>query len=674
MDFKLKFSDIIKHLGLGIAMCALAVMIVPEISSAISSSIDADKILSILDSTGIVGQVLLLIFAYILGLLVQTAISILYGHGFNGMSIDEYCYSARLFGRLSDDDFPNWVFWSSRPGKVLRELTDQTELKLKSETRSEWLILNQLFEGIYCILLVGLITLTILSTQVPQLLKIAIYSVCIFQFVASRVQYFILHQAYSLSAAIINFALFIVAGSIMCSYQEDNKFLFMAIGMLLTFLCARFFAKRHLLSMDSLNVTDRTALNKLLRQTGLPTAFVLVRTNSARHLDKALESIAQQNYPSIKVILLEDAVPRKGEGNKSVENCVRDCEEKFSGLNILYYRSDRSGPSALTDEIHELFLKVSTDGDISIMLDSDDYFASEEVISDIVTKTYRSGAGICVSTFELFGRMSLNYAKDYHNLLVKRISRLKLPLKYNLHNRLMHKELVNDIYHISTIGWVKSYRRQVVEEYVSLKNRSRYSSFVMKHSLRIYEDFPDILALLSCKEGICAIHNPSHRFRKEEGSVTTAVGVDNYSTQIPGFLAVTCLMAEKAAELVQLPEGTPEFIRKRFTVFKFIQYLDVVLDKQLSNDACLKTDDSGYFCAKDFVVNYLQLQNEALRDSGRTDTGNSGDWLMEAYLNEIQVIEKEKIMDFKHKDLHTQVIREGIMRFNYFITEPLTQR
>ena len=107
MDFKLKFSDIIKHLGLGIAMCALAVMIVPEISSAIYSSIDADKIRSILDSTGIVGQVLLLIFAYILGLLVQTAISILYGHGFNGMSIDEYCYSARQFGRLSDEDFPD---------------------------------------------------------------------------------------------------------------------------------------------------------------------------------------------------------------------------------------------------------------------------------------------------------------------------------------------------------------------------------------------------------------------------------------------------------------------------------------------------------------------------------------------------------------------------------------
>ena len=168
MDFKIKFSDIIKHLGLGIAMCDLTIVLVPQISSAVTSEADKlspvlENIRSVFDSTGIVGQVLLLVFAYIIGLLVQTVISILYGHGFNGMSIDEYCYCARQFGRFSDRDFPDWVFWSSRPDKVLRELTDQTELKLNSETRSEWLILNQLFEGIYFIMLVGLITLTAIS-------------------------------------------------------------------------------------------------------------------------------------------------------------------------------------------------------------------------------------------------------------------------------------------------------------------------------------------------------------------------------------------------------------------------------------------------------------------------------------------------------------------------------
>ena len=674
MDFKIKFSDIIKHLGLGIAMCALTIVLVPQISSAVTSEADKlspvlENIRSVFDSTGIVGQVLLLVFAYIIGLLVQTVISILYGHGFNGMSIDEYCYCARQFGRFSDRDFPDWVFWSSRPDKVLRELTDQTELKLNSETRSEWLILNQLFEGIYFIMLVGLITLTAISGEIPMALKIAIFVVCFFQFLASKIRYFIRHQLFSLSAATLSFLLFIVAGAILSCHKVGNKYLFMAIGMLLTFLCARFFAKQHLLSMGSLCSSDKSSLDKLLCQTGLPTAFILIRTNTAKYLGKTLESIAKQNYPSVKVILLEDSVLRKDEAPMSVEDCIRTYEERFSKLNVLYYKSDKSGPCALSDEIQDLFLKVSTSRDVAIMVDSDDYLACDEVVSEIVTRIYRSGADICISSFEIFGKMSLNYAKDYHNILVRRISGLKLPLNYSLYNRLAHKDLVDDIYHISTIGWVKSYRRSVIENYVGIKRRSGYGDFVRKHGLRIYEDFPDILALLSSKAGVCAIHNPSHRFRKEEGSVTTSVGIENYRVQIPGFLALACMLSKAAASLTWQPKGTADFIRTRFSVYKFIQYLDVVLDKELAKAECLISEDGRRFGARDFVESYLQLLDEALSEVEGTKERSDGQWLKMAYLNEMKVIEKEKIMDFKHKELHYQVICDGIRSYNEFANQ-----
>ena len=228
---------------------------------------------------------------------------------------------------------------------------------------------------------------------------------------------------------------------------------------------------------------------------------------------------------------------------------------------------------------------------------------------------------------------------------------------------------MDDIYHISTIGWVKSYRRSVIENYIGIKRRSGYGDFVRKHGLRIYEDFPDILALLSSKAGVCAIHNPSHRFRKEEGSVTTSVGIENYRVQIPGFLALACMLAKAAASLTWQPKGTADFIRTRFSVYKFIQYLDSVLDKELAKAECLISEDGRRFGARDFVESYLQLLDEALSEVEGTKERSDGQWLKMAYLNEMKVIEKEKIMDFKHKELHYQVICDGIRSYNEFANQ-----
>lgn len=659
MDFKLKLSDIIKYLGLGVSVLLTCLFVYGYLPyetrmniSALFAKFDLEKISGFLDFAL---PILALVLIYIIGLVVQTLFRLIYGEGYNGMSINEYCFYVQKFGKHLKTEFPSWVYWSYQPDKVVLELTDQTELKLKSETRSEWLILNQLFQGLHFIFLVSLIVGFCLVD--PIWFRYVFISIVALLWISSRWSYALKIPWVSLVLTALQFGFLVSSvffvkddpGALDITIDINNLFAVLSGGLVLTFFCARFFARKHVLSIGNVASTDKEALDKILLEKGLPTVFVLIRTNSGEYISETIRHAASQTYPNIKVIVLEDKNRKEKDRSKpeSIYDIVTKANDGIEGrrkLNILYYKSEKTGPYDLSMEIRDIYLNYSTDKDISIIMDSDDYFASDNVVQEIVTRMYRTGADICLTGFEVFGKMSLNYSKNYHNVLVKEIANLSHALRYSLWDRVFHKGYLDELFLVSTIGWVKSYRRPVMawykdmldsygHPYIKELHKEKYQGreFITK-----YEDFPDFLCLLRKNVRITAIPIPSHLFRKEEGSVTTKVNRDNYDMHIPAFLSMTYKMYDMAKDKYEFVDGAKDIILNKFLVYKYIQYLDVIIKKNMVEKEDERLDYSG----SDF----------ASRMSDMLEYIGAEKWTEKVYRSSYEQIMQRSIITFKYKE------------------------
>lgn len=626
MDFKLKLSDIIKYIALGLAVCVIFFLgFENAVDSQNKDVLEFMKSFEkgfygrflkhlkyLFESISFLGPILAIVFIYILGLIIQTIIRIIYGVTYCGMSISEVSFFIKKFGKYLGYDSPDWLFWSFRPDRVVMDLTEQTEIKLNSDTRSEWLILNQLFQGLHFISLIALCVAYIPLFSENRILVSIFGITVVLLLIFSR--FFPTRPLLSLLA---NLSLIVTVMILLCITGSFNAFSIVKICpviLLLTYFCAIYYARKHILSMASVSVSDKESLNNILLAHGVPTAYILIRTNSDKYISDTLESISIQTYPNIKVIILEDKDASETiYDNVNIINKEK-CEEK---LDIIYYKSDVTGPYNLSVEIRDRFLDLSSDEDIAIILDSDDYFASNSVVSDIVTKMSEKDANICVSSFVPFGKMSLNYAKNYHNKLVKKLAKLRLPLTRSLYNSICHPNLIEDIHHISTIGWVKSYRRPILEKYKQLMDYGK-EVYIERWNIELgnkygndikvskYEDFPDILVHLLKEAKIVAISSPSHRFRKEPGSVTTNGDVMNYKVHIPAFLILTGVIIKNAykKEIASKNQeksfkfnfvaNADKIVVNQFIPYKLIQYWDIVKDKcsrgeiDLSGEAFIK--------------------------------------------------------------------------------------
>ena len=50
---------------------------------------------------------------------------------------------------LSLSGIPDWIYWTDKPDIVIQEITEQTEIRLNSESKSEYFLLNKLFQGLF---------------------------------------------------------------------------------------------------------------------------------------------------------------------------------------------------------------------------------------------------------------------------------------------------------------------------------------------------------------------------------------------------------------------------------------------------------------------------------------------------------------------------------------------
>ena len=617
-NFKIKLSDIFKYILLGLVEAAIVIAVIgtdkitpaakkflnqereayvhkdttiavarqdttftyslSQADSSQSEIIEASKTVALT-----VIPIATIVLLYIVGYLTQSIILLIYEGRFLGTGITEVAQFIRHNPRWISrkDKYPDWIHWSDNPGKVIDTYKEHLEASESSGQNAEYLYSNQLFQGVtFALTVAGLYSS---------------FGDCIWAPLAALVLIYISNKFnYTFLPYILAFATCCVIALI--GSPDCWRW---AICLVLAVIFAVQLAKTQIIRLGIIaKDTDDRLFDRVLRRFGQPKAYILIRAHQKEFLEETLASVANQDYPNIKVLLLIDK--NSGEYNKIVKiaETFRTGERK---LNISWSKAKTSQAAALAHEIRGIYLKSANDDDIAIMLDSDDLFYSPYSVSRIMTKMYKTKSDICLLAFETFGENALNYAKNGHNELVKEVARERrswTPKQLDAEKR---------IHRISTIGWTKCYNKKTVKFYYDAL--SEYASKFSEYTQ--YEDFPDIINILKKDVRICAVEKTSIMFRKHKGSVTTTVTRDKYYKFIPYFLNLCRLLTlnykgkEKDSKFIS---SALEIVVERLIPYKITQYYHVLLkDKKIRGELRrLKVMDP----AKDFCDQFIDYKDE----------------------------------------------------------------
>lgn len=281
--------------------------------------------------------------------------------------------------------------------------------------------------------------------------------------------------------------------------------------------------------------------------------YILIRTKHSFVLPKlfrkqlsyfkeALESVARQDYKHISLILLQDCWWRIRRAPR-LTTLPRYCREILQcathNIDTYFYTSNSRGAAHALYNIRELFIEQSKkhENAIAIMLDDDDLLTSSQAVSDIVGAMGGEN-DICISKFVICGDNKLNIINKgggAHNKLISVNSGKTLSTSTNTPFG------EGSLAFADSLGWTKSYRRAVLEEYHKdlvryFKSQRALVSFLKRHNA--FEDFPEIINL--CRKGyrVIGLDKPTHTYRKHSGSITASPKKRDFTNNRPKFLSL----------------------------------------------------------------------------------------------------------------------------------------
>lgn len=604
-SFKIRFVDVLRYFILGGVEILLYSCLIDK--SVISELVTND---GALPTTIVVA--LLCIGLYLIGFVTQSIIQLFFNGDFLGSGLGEMAQYNRFYPRtlLNRRGYPNWLYWSDKPRRVLDIYRDVLETGEGSETKTEFLYSNQLFQGVAFAIFVTvtygfLQSFSCLGEVYRWLIILALLTLLWFLHRrCGETKYVVIPVWCGYTIAPLFVLILGIAHN--CSVSTGVA---VFAAFTISLWLAQALARRQIRRIDILaNFSKESSakFNETLAKVGVPKVYILTRTNTSSFIDEELESISIQTYPNIKVIVLADkSLQEKPDELSKLRSIIEGFQKgetpegkECLKMNIQLYESSNEGPAALSYEIRQIFLDYANSDDVAITLDSDDKLYSPFVVDQIVTKLYRTESNVCLIRFEIFGEKNLNYAKNYHNELVKDLC-YDIPLSdVGTHRSesentggkqerlcpIRPEDLLKEqkLYRISTIGWTKCYKKDVLKKYQYLL-KPYVKEFANKTKQK-YEDFPDIMALMDKEAQICSVARNSVLFRKSANSVTTSVTSDNYKNQIPYFLYLAKSLTEDCKkgdnkDRYSLIEGGDLVVKERLIPYKFVQYLNVVYKK-----------------------------------------------------------------------------------------------
>lgn len=630
---QIKISDILKYMVLGL----IEILVISYIAMHHEHRLCINEILKNIkeyEGFALIISTAALALLYLIGYLTQYVILLFFNRNLLGTGTKEVAefIKQKPLKKLIPANQPDWIHWSNSPSKVIAAYTELLEGAKGNEDKLQFLYTNQLFQGI-CFILVAATPFICYPGLCLPIAGIIMAAIILGLILLGRTEYPLAPYI----AAIV-----VLIAQILGAAFSDVSLLVWPAALFVSFCFAILLANSQINRFDILaKGEDDDMFHKTLCRFGIPKAYVLVRAHQTLFLEDALESIAKQDYPNIKVIVLIDKSSKEQKGiAKMVEKFRKPGKDDIDRkpLNILCAISKNSGPAAMAFEIREIYLKYANSDDISIMLDSDDEFYSHTVVSGIMTRMFCSGADVCLLAFEVFGLTSLNFSMNAHNDLVKEIATER---PYWTAQEL---ENAKGIHHISTIGWTKCYRKELIEFYHKAL-RTHYAKNVYDGNSK-YEDFPDIVMLLKKGTKICALKKNAILFRKRTQSTTTSIRWSNYSENIPYFLKL-CIKIANAVSTELIDNGV-EIVEKKLIPYKIIQYYNILATDGNVKEQLLSEVPSIRLPHKKFI----NIFSEDIRKN------------IKAFLEDNILIMDLKIFGIKITDRHIARIRRQIITKN----------
>ncbi|MFR9519147.1 MAG: glycosyltransferase family A protein [Rikenellaceae bacterium] len=320
-------------------------------------------------------------------------------------------------------------------------------------------------------------------------------------------------------------------------------------------------------------------------------------TCNRNFLKEALESVSNQDYPNIKIILLED------QQNTRMASTVGDIVKNTinGNIEVIYMAEKCNGAAGASLKIRDKFIDEAKKEDVAILLDDDDQLTHNRAVSQIMTRMSATGAGVCMIGFSISNHLGLSIVADDTKLLYN-----KLLEEVESHNCAITSEQISDICRSASMGCTKCYRRRVLEDYITAigkeeeeKEKENVRSKFIK--LERYEDFPDFMTLLFKDVTITAINHSLYIYRQHASSITSNHHFEHFRTNRIGFLLLLKKVVDNNANLFN--EHAKKEV-ENFIDFK-LSVISRIIEKLNS-----ETNTKMNYDEKNFITDYINQLNE----------------------------------------------------------------
>ncbi len=211
--------------------------------------------------------------------------------------------------------------------------------------------------------------------------------------------------------------------------------------------------------------------------------------NVADYLQRCLDSVVNQTYKNIEIILVNDGSP---------DNSEEICKLYFNDKRVKYIKQKNAGLSAARNTGIE-----NASGDYLVFIDSDDYVNIHFIESLYNTiSTTNADMAICNYKKVFDGNHDINEKSNNNEILI-------------LDNDLKYQNLYNDKKTIMTVAWNKIYDKKMF-------NNIRYPNG------KYHEDEYIVCELFKKAKKIAYIDNKYYYYYQRENSITGKYNLKNY--------------------------------------------------------------------------------------------------------------------------------------------------
>lgn len=257
--------------------------------------------------------------------------------------------------------------------------------------------------------------------------------------------------------------------------------------------------------------------------------FICLRTRGdVELLQKALRSVVIQRDVALTLLVNCD-----NDSPEIVDKVAKYLDETNAKTGIrysLFVTKSQGAAKAMFSCITNV-RRISEPNDVVFFLDDDDEFVDETSLVTVVLRMARLNADVCLLPFRIDNKIEKNIVIGrgrFHNHVCEYLANLKDPLESN------H---IPNLEFAASMIWTKAQRSGNLHLYDYMLHKAIGKG--PSENLTSYEDFPSFICLLFRGKKITGVSQKIYSYTKREGSITGTLEKNSFQVQRVGFLSHT---------------------------------------------------------------------------------------------------------------------------------------